>query len=89
VPYGADQVIVTSVTGELAAGMMNQVAALADSLAGQAIRTGKPSLVTGEGRRAAAAALDASTGPLIVVPLVAGEQVRGALLLGRLAARPG
>ena len=89
VPHGADQVIVTSVTGELAAGMMNQVAALADSPAGQAIRTGKPSLVTGEGRQAAAAALGAGTGPLIVVPLVAGEQIRGALMLGRVAARPG
>jgi signal transduction histidine kinase len=89
VPHGADQVIVTSVTGELAAGMMNQVEALADSLAGQAIRTGKPSLITGEDRQATAAALGAGTGPLIVVPLAAGEQVRGALLLGRLAVRPG
>jgi signal transduction histidine kinase len=89
VPHGADQVIVTSVTGELAAGMMNQVEALAESLAGQAIRTGKPSLVTGEDRQASAAALGAGTGPLIVVPLAAGELIRGALLLGRLAVRPG
>ena len=89
VPHGADQVIVAGVTGELAAGMMNQVEALADSLAGQAIRTGKPSLVTGEGCQAAAAVLGAGTGPLIVVPLAAGGQVRGALLLGRVAARPG
>jgi signal transduction histidine kinase len=89
VPHGADQVIVTSVTGELAAGMMNQVEALADSLAGQAILTGKPSLVTGGGRDAVAAALGTGTGPLIVVPLAAGERVRGALLLGRVAARPG
>jgi signal transduction histidine kinase len=89
VPHGADQVIVTSVTGELAAGMMNQTEALADSLAGQAIRTGKPSLVTGARREPVAAALGAGTGPLIVVPLAAGEQVRGALMLGRLAARPG
>src|ERR1700722_17491704 len=89
VPHGAEQVIVTSVTGERAAGMMNQVEALADSPAGQAIRTGKPSLVTGEGRQAAAAALGAGTGSLIVVPLVAGEQIRGALMLGRVAARPG
>jgi signal transduction histidine kinase len=89
VPHGADQVIVTGVTGELAAGMMNQTEALADSLAGQAIRTGKPSLVTGDGRQAAAAALGTGTGPLIIVPLATGEQVRGALLLGRVAARPG
>jgi signal transduction histidine kinase len=89
VPHGADQVIVTGVTGELAAGMTNQIEALADSLAGQAIRTGKPSLVTGDGRQAAAAALGTGTGPLIIVPLATGEQVRGALLLGRVAARPG
>jgi signal transduction histidine kinase len=87
VPHGADQVIVAGVTGELAAGMMNQVEALADSLAGQAIRTGKPGLVTGEGCQAAAAVPGA--GPLIVVPLAAGGQVRGSLLLGRVAARPG
>ncbi len=89
VPYGADQVIVTGVTGVLAAGMMNQIEALTDSLAGQAIRTGKLSLVTGEGLQAVAAALGTPTGPLIVVPLAAGEQVRGALMLGRVAARPG
>ncbi|MDQ2812403.1 MAG: GAF domain-containing protein [Actinomycetota bacterium] len=89
VPHGASQVIVAGVTGELAAGMMNQVEPLADSLTGKAILTGKPSLVTGEGRQAAAAVLSAGTGPLIVVPLAVGEQVRGALLLGRLAVRPG
>ncbi len=89
VPDGADQVIVTGVTGALTAGLMNSTAPLADSLAGQAIRTGKPRLVTGEGRSVAAAELGADIGPLIVVPLAAGEQVRGALMLGRLAVRPG
>ena len=68
---------------------MNQTVPLAGSLAGQAISTGKPALVTGSRLQAAAAALGADTGPLIVVPLAAGEQVRGALLLGRAAARPG
>ena len=87
-PSGADEVIVTGVTGAVTAGLMNRTAPLADSLAGQAIRTGKPRLVTGEGRAAAAAELGADIGPLIVVPLAAGEQVRGALMLGRLAARP-
>jgi len=86
VPYGADQVIVTGVAGELVAGLANRTAPLAGSLTGQAILAGQPSLVTGD--RRAAAALGAATGPLIVVPLAAGEQVRGALLAGRLATRP-
>jgi len=89
VPHGPDQVIVAGVAGELTAGMMNRMAPLADSLTGQAIRTGKPSLVTGDRCEVVAAALGADTGPLVVVPLAAGEQVRGALLLGRLAARAG
>jgi len=89
VPHESDQVIVAGVSGPLAAGLMNQTASLADSLAGQAISTGKPALVTGSRLEATAAALGADTGPLIVVPLAAGEQVRGALLLGRTAARPG
>ena len=89
VPYESDQVIVTGTSGPLAAGLINQIAPLADSLAGQAISTGKPALVTGSRLQAATAALGADTGPLIVVPLAVGEQVRGALLLGRAAARPG
>jgi signal transduction histidine kinase len=89
VPCESDQVIVTGVSGPLAAGLMNQTAPLADSLAGLAISTGKPALVTGSRLQAATAALGADTGPLIVVPLAVGEQVSGALLLGRAAARPG
>jgi signal transduction histidine kinase len=88
VPYESDRVIVTGVSGALAAGLMNRTAPLADSLAGQAISTGKPALVTGSRLQTAAAELGADTGPLIVVPLAVGEQVRGALLLGRAAARP-
>jgi signal transduction histidine kinase len=89
VPGAPDQVIVTGVTGPLAAGLMNRTAPLAGSLAGQAISSGKPSLVTGDRLEAAAAVLGAGIGPLIAVPLAAGERVLGALLLGRLAARPG
>ena len=48
VPFGADEVIVAGVTGEVAEHMMNRMEPLAESLAGQAIRTGKPSLVTGD-----------------------------------------
>ena len=89
VPRDPDQVIVTGVAGPLAAGLMNQTAPLDGSLAGQAILSGKPSLITGDRLEAAAAALGAGIGPLIAVPLAAGERVLGALLLGRLAARPG
>ena len=88
-PDDPDQVIVTGVAGPLAAGLMNRTAPLAGSLAGQAIRSGKPSLITGDRLQAAAAALGAGIGPLIAVPLAAGERILGALLLGRLAARPG
>jgi hypothetical protein len=83
VPHGADQVIVKGVSGALAANLMNRTALLADSLAGQAILTGKPSLVNGS-HREAAAALGTGAGSLMVVPLAAGEHIRGALILGRL-----
>ena len=83
------EVIVTGAAGPLAAGLMNRTAPLAGSLAGQVISSGKPSLVTGDRLQAAATALGAGIGPLIAVPLAAGERVLGALLLGRTAARPG
>jgi len=89
VPQDPDQVIVTGVAGTLAGGLVNRTAPLDGSLAGQAIRTGKPSLITGDRLETAAAALGTGIGPLIAAPLAAGERVLGALLLGRLAARPG
>jgi signal transduction histidine kinase len=89
VPGDPEQVIVRGVTGTLAAGLMNRTVPLSGSLAGQAIRSGKPSLITGGRLETAAAALGAGIGPLIAVPLAAGERVLGALLLGRLVARPG
>jgi signal transduction histidine kinase len=89
VPHGPDQVIVTGASGALAMGLLDRTAPVIASLAGQAILTGKGSLVTGEQCEAAAAALGADLGPLIVVPLTAGEQVRGALILGRRRASPG
>jgi two-component system, NarL family, sensor histidine kinase DevS len=89
VPDDQDQVIVTGTAGTPAAGLMNRTAPLDGSLAGQAISTGKPSLVTGDRLQTAAAALGTGIGPLIAVPLAAGERILGALLLGRLATRPG
>ncbi|HEY5394649.1 MAG TPA: GAF domain-containing protein [Trebonia sp.] len=89
VPRDPDEVGVTGAAGALAAGLMGRTAPLAGSLAGQAILSGKPSLVTGDRLEAAAAALGAGIGPLMVVPLAAGDRVLGALLLGRAAGRPG
>ncbi len=87
-PREPDQVIAADATGPLAVGLANRMAPLVGSLAGQAISVGKPGLITGDRLEAAAAALGASIGPLIVVPLTAGERILGALMLGRLAVRP-
>ncbi|MGD0701469.1 MAG: GAF domain-containing protein [Trebonia sp.] len=89
VPGNSGQVIVTGVAGPLAAGLMNRTAPLAGSLTGQVIGSGKPSLITGDRLEGPAAALDARIGPLIAVPLTAGERILGALMLGRRAAGPG
>jgi signal transduction histidine kinase len=83
------EVIVTGAAGPLAAGLAGRTAPVDGSLAGQVICGGKPGLVTGDRLQTAAAALGAGIGPLIAVPLAAGERVLGALLLGRTAARPG
>jgi signal transduction histidine kinase len=89
VPRDPDQVIVTGVTGTLAAGLMNRITPLADSPAGQVIRSGKPGLITGDRLETTAAALGVDSGPLLAVPLAAGERVLGALMLGRTAAHHG
>ncbi len=88
VPHGLDQMIVAGASGALAMDLLDRTAPVLSSLAGRAILTGKGSLVTGERCQAAAAVLGADLGPLIVVPLTAGEQVRGALILGRRRTSP-
>ncbi len=86
--HEAGQAVVTGVSGTLAVNQINRTAPLADSPAGQAILAGQPGLVQGSHREAVGAALGASIGPLIVVPLDAGGKIRGALGLGRLATAP-
>ena len=80
VPHGADQMIVK---GALAADLMDRTAPLADSLSGQVMLTGKPCAVA-DGHTEAATVLGADAGPLMIVPLAAGEHIRGVLMLGRL-----
>ena len=52
------------------------------------IKTGKPRLIADYQTEGMAVSLDVEIGALVIVPLAAGEQVRGALTLGRLATRP-
>ena len=88
-PHGSDQVAVRAVSGLTGAEFRDRTAPLDGSLAGRAITSGKPVLVADYSAEAGAATLSADIGPMMVVPLAAGEDVLGALLLGRLAARPG
>ena len=88
-PHGSDQVVVRAVRGLTGAELADRTAPLDASLAGRAIKSGKPVLVTDYRGEADAATLSADIGPMMIVPLAAGEQVLGALLLGRLATRPG
>jgi two-component system, NarL family, sensor histidine kinase DevS len=85
-PHGDAEVIVAAGAGGLATELVGRTAPLGDSLSGQAIRTGKATLVTDHhGDSLTDLALD--IGPLIVVPLTAGHHARGALILGRLGGR--
>jgi signal transduction histidine kinase len=88
-PHGSDQVVVRAVRGLTGAELADRTAPLDASLAGRAIVSGKPVLVTDYSGEAGAATLRADIGSMMIVPLAAGEQVLGALMLGRLAARPG
>jgi signal transduction histidine kinase len=89
IPLGPDQLIVAAVSGPLAADLAERVAPLDASLAGRAIRTGKPGLVMDYRLEHPTIAVRVDIGPLIVVPLSAGERIRGALTLGRTADRAG
>jgi signal transduction histidine kinase len=80
---------VVSVSGLMDAGLRGEAAPLAGSLAGRVILARQPFLVAGGQGDAVADPMGAGAGPLMVVPLAAGEQVLGALILGRLVGGPG
>jgi GAF domain-containing protein len=88
-PHGSDQVAVRAVSGLTGAELRDRTAPLEGSLAGHAITSAKPVLVTDYSAEPGAATLSADIGPMMVVPLAAGEEVLGALLFGRVAGRPG
>ena len=88
-PRGGDEVVVVSVSGLMDAGLRGEAAPLAGSLAGRVILARQPFLVAGGQGDAVADPMGAGAGPLMVVPLAAGEQVLGALILGRLVGGPG
>ena len=88
VPADEDQLVVEAVAGVLVAELRGRSFPIEGSLTGRAIHTGKPELITDYRAGPYASLLQDETGPLIVVPLVAGARTRGAISLGRLADRP-
>jgi signal transduction histidine kinase len=85
-PHGDAEVIVAAGAGGLATELVGRTTPFGDSQAGQAIRTGKATLVTDhDGDSLTDLALD--IGPQIVVPLTAAHHTRGALILGRRGGR--
>jgi two-component system, NarL family, sensor histidine kinase DevS len=88
-PHGTGEARVAAVAGPAAAELAGRTVPLEESLAGRAILTGKPFLAQDYLSGEPAIPLSAEAGPVMAVPLTAGEQVLGALVLGRLAARPG
>jgi signal transduction histidine kinase len=88
-PHGDDQVIVAAVSGVLAGDLAGRTAPSETSLCAHAIRTGKPALIADYRDESPAIAVSVEMGPVLVVPLTAGEHTRGALTLGRLADRAG
>jgi len=80
-PRRNDEVVVAAVAGTLAAAPVGHRAPAHSSLSGHAIRTGTASLVSGYGSEAAGITAPLHVGPLIIVPLAAGDHIRGALTL--------
>jgi signal transduction histidine kinase len=86
-PDGDDRVVVRAVSGELAGDLIGRSASLRDSLSGQAIRSGEPTLVADYRLEAAEIVVAGEIGPVLVVPIIAAGHTRGALTLGRRASR--
>ena len=89
VGHGTDEVTVAAATGVQASEVIGRTADKDESPAGRVIRTGKAVLVTEYRTAADPLAMGGDIGPMMLVPLTAGERTYGALALGRVAGREG
>jgi signal transduction histidine kinase len=89
VGHGTDEVTVAAATGVQASEVIGRTADMDESPAGRVIRTGKAVLVTEYRTAADPLAMGGDIGPMMLVPLTAGERAYGALALGRVAGREG
>jgi GAF domain-containing protein len=83
IPVGESQLVVRAVVGLLADELADRLVPVEGSFAGEVLRSGKPTLITDYSTDPSAAPLSVVIGPVIVVPLIAGERIRGVLVLGR------
>lgn len=88
-PAADDQVTVAAGSGDYSVGLVNRSVPLETSLAGPVLRRGKATLVSDHTTHVMAFDVSVEIGPLILVPLIAGDHIRGVLELGRLAGRRG
>lgn len=89
VANGTDEVAVAAATGVQASEVLGRTADMDESPAGRIMRTGKAVLITEYRTEADPLAMGGDIGPMMLVPLTAGERTYGALTLGRVAGREG
>jgi GAF domain-containing protein len=86
-PSNGDCLVATSEHGAGAGALIGRPFPIEGTMAGVALRTGKPFLLRADPEDPVVAARGVETGPLIVAPIAAGEEVRGVLALGRAISR--
>jgi len=88
VAHGTDEVAVAAATGVQSSEVLGRTADLDASPAGRIIRTGEAVLLA-DYRTQADPLATGGIGPMMLIPLTAGEHTYGALALGRVAGREG
>jgi signal transduction histidine kinase len=82
-PVDDEQLIVKSAYGPGAHECVGRTATVDDSLPGLSIKSGKPLIVRDPQRELARLITAEDLGPVLIAPVEAGEEVRGALVLAR------